>query len=85
MWKFLGGRDPRLAIMGSEDDQSFGSIPVRPDRCRRVDVLHLRYIEQTECFMFLLKCPIDGPSSTLTGCRKRSKTVDATHPYQLFN
>jgi hypothetical protein len=37
------------------------------------DVLHLRYIEQTECFMFLLKCPIDGHSSALTGCRKRSK------------
>jgi hypothetical protein len=43
-------------------------------------VLHLRYIEQTERFMFLLKRPIDGPFSASAECRKRSKTVDATHP-----
>jgi hypothetical protein len=29
----------------------------------QVDVLHLWHIEQTECFMVLLKWLIDGPSS----------------------
>jgi hypothetical protein len=48
---------------------------------RTMDVLHLRYIEQTVCFMFLLKSLIDGPSSTLTRRRNGSKTVDATHPF----
>ena len=43
-------------------------------------MLHLRHIKQNECFMVLLKCPIDGPSSASARCRKRSKTVDATHP-----
>jgi hypothetical protein len=40
-------------------------------RLRRVrDVLHLWQIEQTACFMFLLKSLIDGPSSTSTGPRQ---------------
>ena len=44
------------------------------------DVLHLRYSEQTACFMILLKWPVGGPSSILTRSGKSLKTVDATHP-----
>jgi hypothetical protein len=42
--------------------------------------LHLQHIKQRECFMVLLKCLIDGPSSTSTNHQKGRKTVDATHP-----
>jgi hypothetical protein len=59
-------------------------VAALPERDMKVgdflDVLHLPYIEQTECFMFMLKCPIDRPFSASAGRRKRSKAVDATHP-----
>jgi hypothetical protein len=48
---------------------------------RRTDVLHLRYSEQTACFMVLLKWPIDGPSSPLAKSANFFRTVDATHPF----
>jgi hypothetical protein len=48
------------------------------------DVVHLRSIEQTECFMCSLKSLIDGPSSTLTRRRKGSKTLVATHPFAIL-
>jgi hypothetical protein len=44
------------------------------------DVLHLRYSEQTACFMVWLKWPIGGPSSILARSGNLLKTIDATHP-----
>jgi len=44
------------------------------------DVLQIRRLEQTECFMLLLNCPIDGPCSTFDQNTQSSKTVFATHP-----
>jgi len=38
------------------------------------DVLHLRHVEQTECFMFCLKCLSDRPSGN-SRRRQGSKTV----------
>jgi len=44
------------------------------------DVLHPWHVEQTECFMFLWKSLINGPSSNSSKRRKGLKTEDATHP-----
>ena len=50
-----------------------------------MDVLHLRHIKQTECFMFVLKRLIDGPSSISRRRRNGSKAVDATHPSEALS
>ena len=47
---------------------------------KETDVLHLRYSEQTECFMVLLKWPISGPPNMPTRSGNPLKTVDATDP-----
>jgi hypothetical protein len=62
-------------------DAATGDFEFAVELAGKLDVFHLRLIEQTECFMFLLKCPSDRPSTVSAGCRKRSSAVDATHPH----
>ena len=72
----------RLRGRVKRSNHSFGRADksVSPDIVGVADVLHLRHIKQNECFTVLLKCPIDGPSSTSTSHQEGLKTVDATHP-----
>jgi hypothetical protein len=69
----------RLAQLPSHLNNAAPSKKIQ--HIRRWDVLQIGYLKQTECFMLLLKSPIDGPCITLTRTRKISKTVFATHPY----
>jgi hypothetical protein len=78
---FVFSRDWKLELQGAAPADAAVQVSAFGTRTgvRRTDVLHLRYSEQTPCFMILLKRPYGGPSSTLT-TGNPLKTVDATHP-----